>query len=48
MKRFIAFMFFVFFSVSNIALADCVYDGKEYPPGTVIDGLTCQDDDSWK
>jgi hypothetical protein len=30
------------------AMADCVYDGQIYKTGTVVDGLTCQDDGTWR
>ena len=32
----------------SFALADCVYDGRSYGTGTVINGLTCQADGSWR
>ena len=30
------------------AWADCVYQGKSYPTGTRLGGLTCQADGTWK
>jgi hypothetical protein len=30
------------------ANADCLWQGKSYPTGTRIGGLTCQADGSWK
>jgi len=30
------------------AWADCVYQGKTYPTGTVIGGLTCQANGTWR
>ena len=28
--------------------ADCIYEGQSYPPGTVINGYTCQADGTWR
>jgi hypothetical protein len=28
--------------------ADCLYNGKSYPPGTRIGPLMCQGDGTWK
>jgi hypothetical protein len=30
------------------AYADCMYQGKSYPTGTKLGGLTCQADGTWK
>jgi hypothetical protein len=30
------------------AMADCDYDGYSYPTGTVIRGLTCQPNGTWR
>lgn len=30
------------------AQADCLWQGKSYPTGTRIGGLTCQPDGTWK
>jgi len=34
--------------VSNLVFADCEYNGRMYPPGTTINGKTCQTDGSWR
>lgn len=33
---------------STGAWANCVYQGTVYPPGTVIAGLTCQPNGTWR
>ncbi|MBL8350194.1 MAG: hypothetical protein JNL87_07740 [Burkholderiaceae bacterium] len=33
---------------ASTAWADCVYQGKKYPTGTKIGGLTCQPDGTWR
>ena len=33
---------------SSLVSAGCMYGDYEYPTGTVIGGLTCQGDGSWK
>jgi hypothetical protein len=33
---------------SAVAFADCIYNGVYYPPGTVINGLTCQANGNWE
>ena len=30
------------------AHAGCYYNGYTYPTGTIINGLTCQSDGSWR
>ena len=47
MKKFILFILFFLLLFSKIVYADCIYNGVSYPPGTVINGLTCQADGSW-
>lgn len=32
---------------SSVALADCTYNGKSYPTGTVIGGYFCGQDGKW-
>ena len=32
---------------SAVVFADCTYNGNLYPTGTVVGGLTCQEDGSW-
>jgi len=46
MKKIIALT--ILMLVSNIAIADCMYNGYLYPVGTVVGGLTCQADGTWK
>lgn len=38
----------VSFFFASATLADCVYNGRTYPPGTVIGPLVCQPDGNWK
>jgi len=38
----------LFFLYVGQASADCVYQGKEVSTGTLINGLECQEDGSWK
>ncbi len=45
MKVFIVLASFLFASAT---LADCVYDGRSYPTGTVIGPFVCQPDGTWK
>ena len=33
---------------STPALADCYLNGAPYPTGTIVAGLTCQADGSWR
>jgi len=33
---------------STPALADCYLNGKPYPTGTIVAGLTCQVDGNWR
>ena len=35
-------------AMAPAAWADCVYQGKTYPTGTKIGGLTCQADGTWR
>lgn len=35
-------------SCFSSAWAECVYQGKSYPTGTRLGGLTCQADGTWK
>jgi len=35
-------------TLSSIASADCNYNGSSYPTGTVIGGLVCQEDGTWR
>jgi hypothetical protein len=37
----------VFLMLSNIAIADCTYNGKTYPEGTVIGPYVCSNG-QWK
>ncbi len=46
MKTLLFTLSIMFFSSST--LADCYLDGKPYPTGTVVSGLTCQVDGSWR
>jgi hypothetical protein len=39
---------FLAFAAAPAAWADCVYQGKSYPTGTKIGGLTCQADGTWR
>ena len=34
--------------LSSSVFADCYLDGVLYPTGTVVSGLTCQADGSWR
>ena len=34
--------------ISTTAQAGCYLDGVLYPTGTVVSGLTCQADGSWR
>ena len=46
----IAVIFFVialFTGIAPLAYADCVSNGKSYPPGTVIGGFICTPDGRW-
>lgn len=36
------------FFFATATLADCVYNGRSYPTGTVIGPLVCQPDGTWK
>jgi hypothetical protein len=47
MKKFAILVIFILLFFSSIAYADCIYNGVSYPPGTVVNGLTCQEDGSW-
>lgn len=42
------FMFFLIVVISFNSNAACLYNGNPYPTGTVIGGLTCQADGSWR
>jgi len=47
MKLFINITLLFFLFVGQ-AFAGCLYQGKEFPTGTVINGLECQKDGKWK
>ncbi|MEL6928808.1 MAG: hypothetical protein AAFO95_09250 [Cyanobacteria bacterium J06600_6] len=34
--------------LSSPALADCIYNGREYPQGSQVDGYVCHGDGTWK
>ena len=38
----------LFFLLIGQATAGCLYQGKDYPAGTKINGLECQKDGKWK
>lgn len=40
--------FLVLLMSASYASADCYLDGVSYPTGTVVSGLTCQNDGSWR
>ena len=44
-KLYLAMMLMV---LSSSVFADCYLDGVLYPTGTVVSGLTCQTDGSWR
>jgi len=46
MKQLYLAVILMLLSVS--AFAECYLDGVLYPAGTVISGLTCQADGSWR
>jgi len=41
-------LYILMFLMSNIANADCWYNGSVYPTGSVVNGLTCQTNGSWR
>ena len=41
-------LIFILAFTSNIAFADCWYNGVIYPTGSQVNGLTCSVDGSWK
>ena len=41
-------VFLLLTSMISLAEAGCWYNGHQYPTGTVIVGLVCQADGSWK
>jgi len=41
-------LFIMLIFTSFTVNANCYYNGNLYPPGTVIGGLTCQADGSWR
>ncbi|WP_166253380.1 hypothetical protein [Marinobacter salicampi] len=43
-----ALILVVSFRFASAALADCTYNGRSYPVGTVIGPLVCQPDGTWK
>lgn len=43
-----ALMLLIAAGFASSAWADCVYQGKKYPTGTKIGGLTCQADGTWR
>jgi hypothetical protein len=45
---FLLLMSIILTSMIGLAEANCWYNGKRYPTGTVIGGLVCQADGSWK
>jgi hypothetical protein len=47
MKKILFILLFLLI-YSTILHADCVHNGVIYPPGTVINGLTCQPDGTWR
>ena len=47
-KTLMSLLFLITFGFSSAVWADCVYQGKSYPTGTKIGGLTCQPDGTWK
>jgi hypothetical protein len=42
---FIAFFLLIYTAILH---ADCIHNGVLYPTGTIINGLTCQADGSWR
>jgi len=41
-------MFLILFTLSQTVSAACWYAGYSYPTGSVVGGLTCQADGSWR
>lgn len=42
------FFFLLIGTISSASISACDKKGKEYPPGTTIDGYICMPDGSWK
>lgn len=34
--------------ITSVYAANCIYDGRSYPPGTRIGPFVCQPDGTWK
>jgi hypothetical protein len=47
MKHLTVFLFLMLMFAAALAQADCRHKGKDYPVGTVIDGLACTKD-GWR
>ncbi|MEJ2638323.1 MAG: hypothetical protein P8010_01990 [Desulfosarcinaceae bacterium] len=47
MKKLAIWVVFILLSFSSVTYADCIYNGVSYPTGTMVNGLTCQEDGSW-
>lgn len=47
-KILMAVAFVITCGFASAVWADCVYQGRSYPTGTRIGGLTCQPDGTWR
>jgi hypothetical protein len=48
MKKIILLLLSFLLIAAAVAQAECLYNGQTYPPGTTINGKTCQGDGSWR
>ncbi len=48
MRKIILILIALCLMYSATVYADCWYDGKLYPTGSIINGYVCQADGSWK
>jgi hypothetical protein len=48
MKKIMFIVIALSLAYMNIAYADCWYQGRSYPTGTIIDGRICQADGTWR
>ena len=47
-KTLMILMFLTMYGFASDAWADCLYQGRPYPTGTKIGGLTCQANGTWR
>ena len=47
-KTLMILMFLITCGFASGAWADCLFQGRAYPTGTRIGGLTCQADGTWR